>query len=97
MFHFFRKPDPEQKERDRQAALLAHGRAVEGFLTDRSGNAVYYTYQVRGVTYTAAQDFQLPAGTEPEHLLGAVTVRYSPKNPANSMVLLTPEPTRSGH
>lgn len=98
MWKWFRKPDPEELERSRRELLLSDGRAVAGNVTDRSETDFYYTYEVCGVTYTAAQpiDLQSPAVTaELELLLGPVTVMYSPKNPANSMVLLTPPNTKS--
>ena len=47
----------------------------------------FYSYDVRGVEYTASQDisrFTVPTGF---FGLGAVCVKYDPRNPANSIVV----------
>jgi hypothetical protein len=90
MFNFFRRATPEEKERLRLAALLKNSRSIEGNLTDTTGSLLYYTYEVRGVTYHAAQDVAAIEGADMgifNQQLGPVTVRYSTTNPANSMVL----------
>lgn len=90
MFNPFRRATPEEKERARLVALLANSRSTEGQLTDSVEQLLYFTYEVRGVTYHAAQDVSAIEGADPGRfatLLGPVTVRYSTSNPANSMVL----------
>lgn len=90
MFNLFRRDTPDEKERARLSALLKNSRSIEGMLTDTEANLLYFTYEVRGVTYSAAQDVSAIEGADPDRyrqLLGPVTVRYSTSNPANSMVL----------
>ena len=53
-------------------------------------DALYYSYSVGGVQYEASQDITalrqlLPA--EPERLIGWSGMKYSSKNPANSILL----------
>lgn len=81
---------PEKRERRRRFALQASGRLGEALLTEVHEDALYYTYKVRGVQYAASQDIgslrdQLPA--EPERLIGMVGMKYSLKNPANSILI----------
>lgn len=61
---------------------------VDATVVDIRDGIVQYTYQVRGVTYTAAQDLRPFAGApeDPALLLGVATVKYLPKAPANSIV-----------
>jgi len=48
-----------------------------------------YSYDVRGVEYTASQDISRLKSRMPGDLsaIGAVFVKYDPRNPANSIVL----------
>ncbi len=51
---------------------------------------IHYTYSVQGVSYSASQDVSalhdwLPA--ERNRAIGVASLKFSPKNPANSMVL----------
>lgn len=90
MFGWFRRPTPEDKERARLDALLKNSRSIEGMLTETTESLLFFTYEVRGVTYHAAQDVSVIEGVDASRyseLLGPVTVRYSNTNPANSMVL----------
>jgi hypothetical protein len=50
---------------------------------------LFYAYTVRGVEYTASQDVDALKDFMPAELplLGAVAIRYDPRNPANSIVL----------
>jgi len=80
---------PEERERSRRTALAARGKLGDASLVDVRGEMVVYSYDIRGVEYTASQDVSsireyLPAE---ESLSGPVWVRYDPKNPANSIVL----------
>lgn len=85
-----RRISPEERERRRRHAVSGHRRSVEGLLTEASAEMIHYQYGLRGVSYFASQDVsalrnRLPA--EPSRLVGQVTVRYEPKNPANSIVV----------
>ena len=73
-------------------------------IIDVRGDVLYYTYVVRGVEYSTSQDASdfhelLPPDTSV--LIGLVGLKYSPGNPANSIVLcetwsgLRPQPQES--
>lgn len=90
LFIRLRRIGPEERERRRRHAVSLHRRSVEGLLTEASEEIIHYQYDLRGVSYFASQDVsalrnRLPA--EPSRLIGPVTVRYEPKNPANSIVV----------
>lgn len=90
LFIRLRRISPEERERRRRHAVSAHRRSVEGLLTEANEEIIHYQYDLRGVSYFASQDVSalracLPA--EPSRLIGPVTVRYEPRNPANSIVV----------
>jgi len=80
---------PQERERQRRAMLVAHGKMGDASLTEVREDHVFYAYLVRGVEYTASQDVSLLQQYMPPDLsqLAAVSVRYDPRNPANSIVL----------
>jgi|SRR6516162_4250202 hypothetical protein len=81
---------PEERERRRRAALVAHGKMGDATLTDLLGDFLFYSYDVRGVEYTASQDLSMLKEYLPpdfDAFVGAVSVRYDPKIPANSIVV----------
>jgi len=80
---------PEEHERRRRAALVAYGKMGDATLTEVREDHVFYGYLVRGVEYTASQDVSMLKPQMPPDLslLTAVSVRYDPRNPANSIVL----------
>jgi hypothetical protein len=85
-----RRVSPEEKERRRRAAINQHRRAVEGFLHEASESSLYYHYELAGVEYSASQDVSallevLPG--ELSTLIGPVSVKYDPRNPANSIII----------
>ena len=70
-------------------SLVAHGKMGDATLTEVREDHLFYAYLVRGVEYTASQDVSLLKQYMPPDLsqLAAVSVRYDPRNPANSIVL----------
>jgi hypothetical protein len=81
---------PADRERRRRLYVYSAGRMGDGILTDVEDKTLYYSYTVRGVDYNASQEVDslaehLPEGLE--SLVGAVTVKYYPANPANSIVV----------
>ena len=81
---------PEEKERRRRAGLVARGKMGDATITEVRGELLFYSYDVRGVEYIASQDMSLLKEYLPTDLsvmVGAISVRYDPKNPANSIVL----------
>ena len=80
----------EELERRRLAALNASGKMGDATLLEVRENLVFYSYDVRGVEYTASQDLSafaalLPA--DPSAVNGVVYVKYDARNPANSMIV----------
>jgi hypothetical protein len=80
---------PEEKERRRRSWLVATGKMGDAVLVEMRDTLLFYTYAVRGVEYTASQDIapltaKLPPGLSPN---GAVSIKYDPRNPANSIVV----------
>jgi hypothetical protein len=81
---------PEQRERRRRAAILACGKMGDATLLEVRGDLLVYSYDVRGVEYTASQDIGALHKYMPPDLsaaVGHIFVKYDPKNPANSIVL----------
>jgi len=81
---------PEERERQRRAALVAHGKMGDATVLEIRGDLLLYSYDVRGVEYTASQDLsplqaQLPADLTV--VVGPVMVKYDARNPANSIIL----------
>ena len=81
---------PEERERRRCEMVNRIGRLTDGMLTDVTSDAVFFVYSVMGVDYETSQDLSAFVESLPEDrgsLVGPVTVKYSPRNPANSIVL----------
>ena len=81
---------PERREQRRRLDINLNGRLGDALLTECHENTLYYTYEVRGVHYTASQDIsalreQLPDA--PERLGGMVNMKYAAQNPANSILV----------
>lgn len=82
--------DPLERERKRRLAVNAGGRLVDAMITGAQGDLIFYLYTAGGVEYAASQDVaQLHAYLpEPvENLIGPATVKYSNRNPANSILV----------
>jgi len=84
------KASPEKRERKRRLELHRHGRLGDALIAEATDALLYYSYSVRGVQYEASQDITalrhlLPA--EPERLIGPASLKYSSKNPANSILI----------
>jgi hypothetical protein len=85
-----RRLTPAEKERRRRVLVQARGRTVEGTITEADAAMVHYSYELRGVAYSASQDItalveRIPG--DPSRLVGPVSVKYVINNPANSIVL----------
>ncbi len=81
---------PEKREQRRRLDINLNGRLGDALLTECHEDTLYYTYDVRGVHYTASQDIsalrdQLPDA--PERLGGMVNMKYVAQNPANSILV----------
>ena len=85
-----RRPTSEELERRRRLALNQGGKMADGTVLDVLESTIEYSYDVRGVGYTATQDVSALLDRLPAHRLsvaGPVGVKYDPRNPANSIVL----------
>lgn len=81
---------PEKREQRRRLSVHRQGRLGDAMITEATETTLYYTYSIRGVQYAASQDISalrelLPA--EPERLIGVVGLKYSARNPANSILV----------
>jgi hypothetical protein len=87
-FHF--RGSPERRELRRRQSVNRQGRLGDAMVTEATETTLYYSYSVRGVHYAASQDVtalreRLPAA--PERLIGFASLKYSPRNPANSILI----------
>lgn len=81
---------PAERERRRRARISVLGRLGDGMLTDVQGDLVYYSYSVHGVPYNTSQDISALRALVPADaslIAGAVTLKYLPRNPGNSIVV----------
>lgn len=81
---------PKDKEKSRRLMVNQRGRLGDATITEIDGSTIFYEYSVRGVGYTASQDIsqlhdRIPAETY--RLIGPASLKYSPENPANSIVV----------
>jgi len=84
-----RRVSPEERERRRREMLVATGKMGDATLVEIREGHLFYSYDVRGVEYTASQDVSHLAAYIPNDmaLSGPVLVRYDARNPANSIVV----------
>jgi len=81
---------PAEKEKRRRAMINRIGRMSDAMLTDIQEDTLYYLYSVNGVDYNASQDVSAlrdRVPVEPSQLIGHITMKYAPRNPANSIVI----------
>ena len=80
---------PEERERRRREQLAARGKMGDATLVEIRDDLLFYCYGVRGVEYTASQDVTCLQEYLPTDYsaVGVVSVKYDPRNPANSIVL----------
>lgn len=86
----FRKgPSAAEKERQRLQLLHQTGRIAHGEIEEIRNGVAFYSYEVAGVTYTAAQDLKSFTFCEDNELpgqVGQVIIKYDRGNPLNSMI-----------
>src|SRR5271170_141273 len=81
---------PDKRERKRRLTVNMEGRLGDALITEATDSALYYSYSVGGVQYEASQDVAslrhlLPP--EPERLIGLASLKYTQRNPANSILI----------
>jgi len=79
-----------ERERRRRVTVNRTGRMGDATIIDVRDCILFYSYEVRGVEYTTSQDASefkdlLPAETA--NLIGPSAIKYSSKNPANSILI----------
>ena len=87
----------EEIERERRDHLVRHGRIIDGTILDWTEQpdtgdlgTLHYRYDIAGVTYECAQDLAYLKGTvivDTSCFGMPASVRYDPKNPANSIIV----------
>ncbi len=86
-----KRPSAADIEKKRRTEINAAGRIIAGELTDIvNTNLLVYNYDVHGVHYTSTQDTAELSSLLPEdpwQLLGPVSVKFDPRNPANSIIV----------
>src|SRR5579862_3274011 len=81
---------PAQRERNRRLAINRNGRMGDATVIDVRDYTLFYNYEVRGVAYTTSQDaedFQSWLPAEISNLIGPAGIKYSARNPADSIVI----------
>lgn len=81
---------PGERERRRRLKLNVLGRMSDAIVTDAQDNTLYFSYSISGVAYHASQDVGMFRHVLPDALalaIGPVTIKYLPRNPANSIVI----------
>ena len=89
-FLFRMRRNPKDKEKRRRLLVNQQGRLGDATITEVHESTIFYEYSVRGVLYTASQDLtQLREQTHSdlERTIGPVSLKYSSRNPANSIIL----------
>ncbi len=88
--HYRNRPRPADLERRRRAMLTVYGKMGDASIIQADGAVAIYSYLVRGVEYTASQDLsglQVRLPPDPWSMIGPASVKYDPRNPANSIVV----------
>ena len=88
---------PQQMEQQRREHLVLHGRIIDGTILDWTEQpdtgdlkTLHYRYAISGVSYECAQDLSHlkdRVQVDASCLGMPASVRYEPKNPANSIVV----------
>jgi len=86
------RPAPAELERRRRGQLYRAGKMGDGEIVDveTESSAIVYSYSVAGVVYTASQDLTALQSSLPPDMMtmvGPVSVKFDPRNPANSIVI----------
>lgn len=94
-----RRVSPEEMERRRRTALAATGRIIDGVIVDAplyhqeelaegAPALIAFRYRIAGVVYECSQDVTtLQTEIEDFRIDLPVSIKYDPRNPANSIVV----------
>ena len=84
------RPTAAELERRRRSELHTRGKMGDANLLEYREHMVFYSYAIGGVEYTACQDvadLQTLLPTDRWSAIGPASIKYDPRNPANSIVL----------
>ena len=84
------RPSAAELERRRRTDLRQRGKMGDANLLEFRDEIVMYSYAIGGVEYMASQDLSdLQPHLPPDRWssIGPVSIKYDPRNPANSIVL----------
>ena len=84
------RPSEAELERRRRTTLHARGKTGDATLLEYRDHVVFYSYAIGGVEYTACQDLadlQSLIPSDRWSAIGPASIKYDPRNPANSIVL----------
>lgn len=84
------RPNAAELERRRRKMLHATGKMGDATLIEIREKHLFYSYDVRGVGYTASQDTSTLEALLPSDLysvMGPALVKYDARNPANSIII----------
>ena len=87
---YMRRMTPAERERRRRMQVNKTQRTTEATITEATAEMIHFQYELRGVRYFASQDVSVLGAYLPEdvtRLIGPVSVKYDPRNPANSIVI----------
>ena len=88
--NFRKRLSPAELERRRRRGVGSWGKIHDAVIVEWQDNIVHYYYEVRGVEYAASQDLSALLDILPDQrasLVGAVSIKYDPRNPANSIIV----------
>jgi hypothetical protein len=84
------RPTAAELERRRRNDIHSRGKMGDANLLEYREHVVFYSYAIGGVEYTACQDvadLQTLLPTDRWSAIGPASIKYDPRNPANSIVL----------
>jgi hypothetical protein len=99
IIRLLRRVSPEEMERRRRVALAATGRIIDGVIVDAplyhqeelaegAPALIAFRYRIAGVVYECSQDVTtLQTEIEDFRIDLPVSIKYDPRNPANSIVV----------
>ena len=79
-----------ERERRRRLSVNRTGRMGDATVIDVRDDVIYYSYEVRGVSYSTSQyasEFQHMLPPDTSVLIGPAALKYAPGNPANSIII----------
>lgn len=94
LLKFFRRQPPDNEDA-RRTRLLERGRIAQGEVTDIAVDGdnrpelIYYSYEISGIAYESSQTLDDAQRAQIEDYApgSVITIRFDPRQPANSIVV----------